>query len=88
MVHDGPDTGSSRFLITRQPLPNLDGKFTVFGQVIEGMPVVYSLRRAQPEKEDARSNTRTPNRILKATVIRKRDHPYVPRKITDNNQDP
>lgn len=83
MAHDGPDTGSSRFLITRQPLPNLDGKNTVFGQVIEGMPVVYSLRRAQPG--NTRSNTRPPNRILKATVIRKRDHPYVPHKITDNN---
>ena len=83
MAHDGPDTGSSRFLIARQPLPNLDGKNTVFGQVIEGMPVVYSLRRAQPV--NTRSNTRPPNRILKATVIRKRDHPYVPHKITDNN---
>ncbi len=83
MAHDGLDTGSSRFLIARQPLPNLDGKNTVFGQVLEGMPVVYGLHRAQPGS--IRTKTRPPNRILKATVIRKRDHPYVPHKITDNN---
>jgi len=86
MAHDGLDTGSSRFLIARQPLPHLDGKNTVFGQVTEGMPVVYSLRRAQPG--NTRAHPRPPNRILKATVIRKRDHPYVPRKITDNKPEP
>lgn len=38
-----PDSAGSQFYITLAPQPFLDGQYTVFGQVIEGMDVVYKI---------------------------------------------
>jgi len=40
MALDGKDTGGSQFFITHTPQPHLDGGYTVFGQVVEGMELV------------------------------------------------
>ncbi|MCB9377763.1 MAG: HEAT repeat domain-containing protein [Holophagales bacterium] len=37
MALSGPDTGGSQFFVTLSPQPHLDGGFTVFGSVVEGM---------------------------------------------------
>lgn len=37
MALSGPDTGGSQFFITHSPQPHLDGGYTVFGRVTEGM---------------------------------------------------
>lgn len=41
---DWKDTGGSQFFITQSPQPQLDGKYTVFGRVVDGMEVVDQLR--------------------------------------------
>ncbi|MGD8377871.1 MAG: peptidylprolyl isomerase, partial [Acidobacteriota bacterium] len=40
MALDGRDTGGSQFFITHTPQPHLEGAYTVFGRVREGMEVV------------------------------------------------
>ena len=45
MALDWADTGGSQFFITHSPQPHLDARYTVFGQVIDGIEVVDRLTR-------------------------------------------
>jgi cyclophilin family peptidyl-prolyl cis-trans isomerase/HEAT repeat protein len=40
MALSGPDTGGSQWFVTHSPQPHLDGGYTVFGRVVQGMEVV------------------------------------------------
>ena len=40
MPKAGKDTGGGQIFITHLPTPHLDGNYTLFGQVVEGLEVV------------------------------------------------
>lgn len=43
MASAGKDTEGTQWFITHSPAPHLDGRYTVFGEVIQGMEVVYRI---------------------------------------------
>jgi peptidylprolyl isomerase len=55
-----PDTANSQFFIVFHDAGFLDGQYTVWGQVIEGMEHVDALPKGEPP--------RAPGKIVKATV--------------------
>ncbi|TPW19127.1 MAG: peptidyl-prolyl cis-trans isomerase B (cyclophilin B), partial [Elusimicrobia bacterium] len=57
MPKAGPDTGGCQLFVSLVPTPHLDGRYTAFGQVVEGLDVLDRLEPA--------------DRILKATLRRR-----------------
>ncbi len=50
MANSGSNTNSAQFFITFTPQHGLDGKHTVFGQLIEGMDVLQKLTLRDPSQ--------------------------------------
>jgi peptidylprolyl isomerase len=48
MANAGPDSNGSQFFFTLAPLPNLDGSYSIFGAVLEGLNVLDSLQPNDP----------------------------------------
>ena len=53
MANAGRDTNGSQFFITFDAASFLDGGYTIFGQVIEGMDVVNGVTRRDPDQNPA-----------------------------------
>ncbi|MBN2843557.1 MAG: peptidylprolyl isomerase [Sedimentisphaerales bacterium] len=64
MANAGPGTDGSQFFITFVPTPHLDGKHTVFGEVVQGKEVVKALEQIGSQT----GQTKEPVTIVKATI--------------------
>jgi cyclophilin family peptidyl-prolyl cis-trans isomerase len=58
MALSGKDTGGSQWFVTHSPQPHLDGGYTVFGRVTEGMEVVERIQRGDVIKSIVISETK------------------------------
>lgn len=53
MANSGPTTNGSQFFITHKETPFLNGRHTVFGEVVEGLEVVDSIATTETSQEPA-----------------------------------
>ncbi len=62
----GDDSAGSQFFICVADLPQLDGKYTVFGRVVSGFDTVDAIVSVD---RDGRDNPLTPLRLVKTTIL-------------------
>jgi peptidylprolyl isomerase len=59
-----PDSGDSQFFICFKPAPFLDGKYTIFGQVVSGMEAIDAIKKGDPSS----GAVKVPDRIVRMQV--------------------
>ena len=59
--HKVPDSANSQFFIVFNDASFLDGQYTVWGQVVEGMELVDNIKRGEPAED--------PDKIIKMEII-------------------
>ncbi|WP_142847111.1 peptidylprolyl isomerase [Telmatospirillum sp. J64-1] len=60
-----PNSANSQFFIMLGSAPSLDGQYTIWGRVIDGMPHVDAIRKGNPQANGIVSN---PDRIISMRV--------------------
>lgn len=63
-----PNTGACQFFITEKPYPSGNGKYTIFGQVVDGQEVVTKISHVIRDDQD---KPRFPIKLIHVAIIRK-----------------
>jgi cyclophilin family peptidyl-prolyl cis-trans isomerase len=77
---DKPDSDGSQFFVCVTPQAALDGKYSVFGRVTEGIDVVERISQAPADQAGL---TRQPVRIITVTIEPKKKEPFADATIEE-----
>ena len=72
-IPNQPDSDGAQFFVCVSPQPSLDGKYSAFGRVTEGMRVVEAISRVPAGPDQIAEN---PVRILKVSIEPKKKDPF------------
>jgi len=67
MANAGPRTAACQFFITENKYPAGNGHYTIFGQVVDGQPLVAKISHVI---RDDRDKPRIPSKLIKITFMR------------------
>jgi len=73
-IPDKPNSDGAQFFVCVVPQPTLDGQYTTFGRVTEGMEVVEKISQGAA---DAQGLVEKPVRILRVTIEKKKVEPFL-----------
>lgn len=73
VANAGPDTGGCQFFVTTGPVASWDGKYTIFGQVVEGLDVVEKIDKVPVHGDQPV----TPPKLISVTIQRVGPEPVV-----------
>ena len=62
-----PNSGACQFFITEDPYPDGNGKYTIFGQVVEGQELVAKIAHVIRDEND---KPRIPTKLINVTFVR------------------
>jgi cyclophilin family peptidyl-prolyl cis-trans isomerase len=68
-----PNSGGAQFFICASAQPQLDGQFSAFGQITEGIEVVDKISTAEA---DAEQKLNAPVKIVSVKIVPKREEPF------------
>jgi peptidyl-prolyl cis-trans isomerase A (cyclophilin A) len=67
MANAGPGTAGCQFFITEDKYPDGNGHYAIFGQVVDGQPVVAKISHVIRDNKD---RPRVPTKLIKITFLR------------------
>jgi cyclophilin family peptidyl-prolyl cis-trans isomerase len=82
-IPNKPDSDGAQFFVCVSPQPALDGKYSAYGRVTEGMHVVESISRVPVGPDDM---TEKPVRIVKITIEPKKKEPFADTPVAQLNR--